>query len=194
MDVKGKERAFLELVLLEGCLSKEIAIHLQNVYGPAAYYCTSVSRWISKVRRGNEELRNEGCFGTPYRHETDAVIRSVLQEDPNASLSTIAETLSISLKTIHTHMLRISHTLKILRWIIHALTSWLKQIRLLMCLQFFPNSAHTRTIIGGISSRRTKAGFTSSIFDIEHGQQGRKTHLKSKIELLRPEKYTDRFM
>jgi hypothetical protein len=42
------------------------------------------TRRISEIRRGNEEIRNEGRPGRLYRHETDAVIRPILQENPNA--------------------------------------------------------------------------------------------------------------
>jgi hypothetical protein len=96
------------------------------------------SRWINEVRNGNEEFRNEGRPGRPYRYETGAAIRSILQEDPNAFLRTIAETLSISPEMVRTHVSRIGYTLKTLRWIPHMLTSELKQVRLTMYLQLLP--------------------------------------------------------
>jgi histone-lysine N-methyltransferase SETMAR len=138
MDVKDKQRTVIEFLLLEGCSGDEITIRLKRVYGSAAYCRASVFRWINEVRRGNEELRNEGRPGRPYRYETDAAIRSILREDPNASLRMIAETLSISPETVRAHMSRIGYVLKSLRWIPHALTSELKQVRLTMCLQLLP--------------------------------------------------------
>jgi hypothetical protein len=98
----------------------------------------SVFRWITEVRRGNREPRNNKRLGRPYRHETDAAIRSIPSEDPNISLRTVAEILSISPATVRTHMSRIDYTLKILRCIPHALTCEPKQVRLIMCLQSFP--------------------------------------------------------
>jgi hypothetical protein len=68
----------------------------------------------------------------------DAARRSVLRDDPNASLRTIADTLSISLETVRTHMSRIGDTLKSLRWVPHDLTSELKQVRFDFCLQLLP--------------------------------------------------------
>jgi hypothetical protein len=115
MDLKQNRRAVIEFILLEGCAGEEIVIHLRNVYGSAEYCRASVFKWINEVRRGNEELRNEGHLERPYRYETDAVIRSILQEDPNISLRTIAQTLWISPEMIRTHMSRISHTLNALR-------------------------------------------------------------------------------
>jgi hypothetical protein len=60
MDVKQKQRAVTEFLLLEGCARDEIAARLQNVYGEDAYCRASVFRSIQEIRRGNEELRNEG--------------------------------------------------------------------------------------------------------------------------------------
>jgi DNA-binding NarL/FixJ family response regulator len=129
MDIKDRQRTVIEFLFLEGCPGDEIATGLRNVYREDAYWRATVLRSIKEVRRGNEELRNEGRPGQPCRHETDVVIRSILQDEPNASLRTIAGRLAISPETIRTHLSRIGDTLKALRWISHALTSDLKQIR-----------------------------------------------------------------
>jgi hypothetical protein len=89
---------------------------------------------MNNIRRGNEELRNEGRPGRPDRYEADTSFRSILRDDPNASLRTIAETLTLFLEMVRIHMSRIGHTLKSLRWIPQALTSELKQIRFDLCL------------------------------------------------------------
>jgi hypothetical protein len=115
-------------------------IPLRNVYSSAASCRVSVFRWISEIRRGNGELQNGGRPGKPDQHETDVAIRSILQEKPNALLRTIAEILSISPETIRTHMSRIGYTLKTLRWVPHAVTCGLKQVRLTMRLQLLPES------------------------------------------------------
>jgi hypothetical protein len=88
MDVKDKQRAVVIFLPLEGSAGKEIVIRFGNVYGSAGYWRASVFRWIREVRRSKE-----GRPGRPYQHEADVAIRSVLQENPNASLRTIAETL-----------------------------------------------------------------------------------------------------
>jgi hypothetical protein len=111
---------------------------LQNAYGGDAYYRASVFRWMTEIRRGNEELRNEGRPGRSYRHETDAALCPILRNDPNASLRTISVTLSISPRTVRTHMSQIGDTLKGLRWIPQALTSELKHVRFDLCLQLLP--------------------------------------------------------
>jgi hypothetical protein len=87
------------------------------MHGSAAYCRASVFRWISEVRDGNEKLQNEGSPGRPYQDETDAAIRSILQQNQNALLTTIAETLSISPEIVRTDMSRIGYTLKIFRGI-----------------------------------------------------------------------------
>jgi hypothetical protein len=115
MDMKDMELAVIEFLRLEGCADREIKIRLRNVYGSDACCRVLVSRSINEVHSGNEELRNEGRPGKPYRYETDVAIRSVLQEDPNASLRTIAETLLISPEMVRRHMSWMGHTLKTLR-------------------------------------------------------------------------------
>jgi hypothetical protein len=93
-------------------LGEEIKIRLRKVYNSAAYCHLSMFRWVSAVDPGNKELRNEGGPGRPYRRETDTPILSILQEDRNASLRTIAETLSISPETVRTHMSLLGDTRK----------------------------------------------------------------------------------
>jgi hypothetical protein len=122
------------------------------------------------------------------------VIRSILQEDLKASLNTFAETLSLSRETIRTQMLRMGYTLKTLRWIPYVLTCELKQVRLIARFSYFPSAARTRAIIDSISSRGAKAGFATSMFEIEYGQHGVNPRLKSKIEPLLPQRYAHRFM
>jgi hypothetical protein len=75
MDVKDQQRAVIELLLLEQCVSEEILISPRNVYDLAASYHSSVFKQISEIRRGNKELQIEGRPVRPYRHETDAVTR-----------------------------------------------------------------------------------------------------------------------
>jgi hypothetical protein len=138
IEVKDKSRAVIEFLLLEGCAGEEIVIRLRNIYGSSACCRASGFRWINEVRRGDEELRNEGQPGRPYRYETDAVIRSILEEDWNTSLRTIADTLSISPETVRTHPSQMGDTLKTLHGIPHALASELKQVCFTMCLQLLP--------------------------------------------------------
>jgi hypothetical protein len=93
MDVKQRQRVVIEFLLLEGCESDDIVLRLQNASGRDAYCEASVFRWANEIRCGSEELRNEGRPGRPYRYKTDAALRSILRDDPNASLRTIADTL-----------------------------------------------------------------------------------------------------
>jgi hypothetical protein len=53
--------------------------------------------WMNEIRRGNDELRNEGRPGRPNRYETDAALHSIMRDDPNASLQIIMDTLSMSI-------------------------------------------------------------------------------------------------
>jgi hypothetical protein len=104
MDLKQKQRAVIEFLLLEGCEGDDIVFRLQNAYGRDAYCWASVFRWMNEICRGSEEIRNEGRLGRPYRYETDAALRSILRNDLNASLLTMADTLSISPETVRTHI------------------------------------------------------------------------------------------
>jgi hypothetical protein len=194
MYFKNKERALIKFLLLERFAREEIAISLRNVYASAAYGRASVGRWISEVHRGKEELRSKGRPERLYRNEKDAAILSILQEDPNAWPRIITETGSISAETVRTHISRIGCTPKTLCWISYARTCELKQIRLTMCLQLLPKlRAHAqdnwRHPITGM-----KAGFTTSMVEIEYEQHGMKTRLKSKTGPFLPEACTEHFM
>jgi hypothetical protein len=115
-----------------------MAARFQNVSDQDAYCPMSVFRWIHEVCRGNEDLQNEGHSGRSCQHEIDAAIQSIRQDESNASLRAIGDTLSISLETVRIHMARIGYPLKALRWIPHILKSELKQARLTMCMQLLP--------------------------------------------------------
>jgi hypothetical protein len=125
---QAEQRAIIEFLLLEGCEGDDIMLRLQNGPGRDAYCRTSIARWMNEICRGNEEFGNEGRPGRPYRRETDAALRSILRDDPNAPLRTLAETLSISRETVRTHMSPINDTLKSLSWIPRALTSESKHV------------------------------------------------------------------
>jgi hypothetical protein len=64
MDMKDKQRAVIEFLLLAGYVGEKIVIRLRNVYGSAAYCGASGFRWINEVRLGNEEVRKEGHPGS----------------------------------------------------------------------------------------------------------------------------------
>jgi hypothetical protein len=86
MDVKQKQQAVIEFLLLEGCEGADIVLSLQNAYGRDVYCRASMFRRMNEIRRGNKDLRKEGRPGRPYRYETDAPLRSILRDDPNGSL------------------------------------------------------------------------------------------------------------
>jgi hypothetical protein len=65
MDVKQKQQAVIEFLLLEWCEGNDIIVRLQNTHDRDAYCQASVFRWTNKIRRGNEELPNEGGPGNP---------------------------------------------------------------------------------------------------------------------------------
>jgi hypothetical protein len=133
---------------------------------------------MNEIRHANEELRNEGRPESPDRYETDAALRLVLRDDPNASFRTILDTLPISPETVGTHMSRIGDPLESFRRIPHALTKDLKQVRFDLCLQLLPKlRAHAhddwRYLVMGV-----KIGFITNIFGTRYGPYGMRTRLK----------------
>jgi hypothetical protein len=112
VDVEQKQQAVIKFLLLEGCEGDDIVLRLQDAYGPDTYCLAWVFRWMDEIRRGNEERRNEGGPGRPDRYETDAALRSILQDDPNASLLAITDTLAISPEMVRTRMSRIVYALR----------------------------------------------------------------------------------
>jgi hypothetical protein len=188
MDFKQKQRAVIKFLLSEGCEDGDIVLRLQNTYSRDAYCRALVFRWMNEIRRGNDRLRNERRPGRTHRYETDAALRSILRDDPNASLRTIAGTLSTSPETVRTHMLRIGYTQKSLRWIAHALTSELKQVRFDLCLQLPPKlRAHAhdnwRHLVTGM-----RVGFITNMFGTRYGPHGTRTCLRWRTGPLPPRK------
>jgi hypothetical protein len=56
MDVKDKQPAIIEFLLLKRCARGEIVIHLRKMSDSTTYCGASVFRWISEISDGNEEL------------------------------------------------------------------------------------------------------------------------------------------
>ena len=133
MDVKQKQRAVIEFLLLEGRAGEEIAIRLHDVYGEATYSRATVFRWTNRVRSGDAGLQPEKPPGRPPRCETDRQIRDIIRDHRFASLRIIAEMLCLSPETIRLHLLRIGYVLKALHWIPHIFTEDLKWVRVDMC-------------------------------------------------------------
>jgi hypothetical protein len=78
MDVKQKQRAVIEYLLLEECEGDGIVPRLQNASHRDAYCRASGFRWMNEICCGKEELRNEGHTGRPNRYEMDAALGSIL--------------------------------------------------------------------------------------------------------------------
>jgi hypothetical protein len=133
---------------------------------------------MNEIRHGSEELRNERRPGRLYRYETDAALRSNQRDDRDASLRTIADTLSISPEMVRTHMSRIGYTLVSLRWIPHALTSELKQIRFDLCVQLLPKLRAHAHDNWGHSSRGMRVSFIANMFGTGYGPHGKRARPK----------------
>jgi hypothetical protein len=65
MDVKDKQRAVIEFLLLKGCTGDKIVVHLQNVYGSAAYCRASVFKRISEVRAATKNFETKDPLENP---------------------------------------------------------------------------------------------------------------------------------
>jgi hypothetical protein len=152
------------------------------------------ARWISEVRRGNKELRNERRPGRPHRHKTNAAIGSILEEDSNASLRTMEETLLISPETVHTYLSRICCAMQAIPWITHARACELKQFHLSIYLQLFsklPGHAHNhwRHLV-----MRDKSQFYYEYVRNRIWTARDENAPEVADRTMRPEKYVDSFM
>jgi hypothetical protein len=56
MDVRWKQRAVIEFLLLEGYEADDLVLRLQNACGRDACCRASVFRWMNEIRHGTEEL------------------------------------------------------------------------------------------------------------------------------------------
>jgi hypothetical protein len=185
---KQKQQALIEFLLLEGRESENIVLRLQHASGRDAYCRASGFKYMNEIRHGNEELRNEGRRGIPYRYERDAALRSILRDDPNASSRTRANTFSISPEMVRTHMSRSGYTPKSLRWISHALTSEQKQVRFNLCLHLLPKlrvHAHDnwRHLVTGMT-----VGFITNMFGTGYVPHEMRACLKWRTGPLPPRK------
>jgi DNA-binding NarL/FixJ family response regulator len=103
MDVKMKQRAVIEFLLLQRSDDEEIAQRLRNAHGDGLYFLIAIFRWIKEVRNGNENSVTKGG-SRPYQYEIDSYIQDIREDDPFASLRMIADMLSISPETVRTHL------------------------------------------------------------------------------------------
>jgi hypothetical protein len=134
MNMKQKQRAVIEFLLLEGRLGDDIAIHRHTVSEDAAYSRAAVFRWTSKIRSGNSEPQSDKSPGDRLDIRRMGIFdRTILRDNPFAPLHAIAEMLRISPETVWFHLLRTGFVLKALHWVPHILTDDMKLIRAEMC-------------------------------------------------------------
>jgi hypothetical protein len=179
MNVKDKQRVVIQFLLSEGCVGEEIQIRHGS--------CTAQLRNVALLS-SDESAK----FAAPMKNsETkdaleDRINMKLMQQfgqfskKTRCSLRTLPKTLSISPETIRRHMSQMRDTLRTLPWTPHALACALKQVHFTLSWQLLSKLRSTCTMIGGISSRGTKADFTISMFKIEYGPHGMKARLKSK--------------
>jgi hypothetical protein len=57
IDAGEKQHAIIEFLLLERSSAEEIAVRLQKVYSEAAYWRSTVFRWMNTIHNENYELQ-----------------------------------------------------------------------------------------------------------------------------------------
>jgi hypothetical protein len=114
----------------KGLKNGEIAKELSNEYDPDTSTPPSIECWLHQINLGRTDLQTQHAGGRPVLHDTDAKVLSFLRKYPFSSVRTIAEPMKIHASIIHSHLVEnLSIKILFVRWVLHPLTSKLRQKR-----------------------------------------------------------------
>ena len=88
---------------LFGIPATSISNQLETVYGIHAAICNTVAKWIALFQEGRENLNNDPRSGRPITVHTNAnieLLRTIIEEYPNASFDILEEDPSINRFTL----------------------------------------------------------------------------------------------
>nr|CDJ84488.1 transposase [Haemonchus contortus] len=77
--------------------------------------------WFEKFRTGDESLEDDERSGRPSAVDNEQ-LRALVEENPRTTLKDIGSRLSVSSRTVGTHMQEIGKSQKLDKWVPHELT------------------------------------------------------------------------
>jgi [histone H3]-lysine36 N-dimethyltransferase SETMAR len=135
-DSVFRQKAVIEFLTKEGATAKNISDRLKVVYGDSALSYVSVTRWVVHFKNGNEDICDKPRSGRPPSAATadnKAAVDGLIRSDRRVSCRIIAESLGISLGTVHTIISELEYSKVCARWVPRQLTDELKLKRLNVC-------------------------------------------------------------
>jgi histone-lysine N-methyltransferase SETMAR len=125
-----EQRVIIKYWWKQGKKPQEIVDLLTENYGTDAYCLRSVYFWIQQLRLGREDLHNIPSPGREPDELIPQAILDVINEDPYASATNIADTLRIALSTVCRYLKDVlGMKYRHMRWVPHTLSADQKQNR-----------------------------------------------------------------
>ena len=130
---RAKQKAVIEFLFKEGCLAKEIADRLRNVYGDTALSLGSVMHWIRLIKCGRKSFESEPRGRPPVTGTTQKnvdKVQKLVKKNRKITVADIEEKTGFSHGSIvrilkeHLHMKKVC-----CRWLPKKLTQAMKDTR-----------------------------------------------------------------
>ena len=134
---RAKQKAVIEFLFKEGCLAKEIADRLRNVYGDTALSIGSVRHWIRLIKCGRTSFESDPRGRPPVTGITQKnieIVHKLVKKNRKITLAEIEERTGFSHSSIarilkeHLHMKKVC-----CRWLPKKLTQAMKDTHVEMC-------------------------------------------------------------
>jgi transposase len=130
MNGKVKQRVIIKFFSSDGVDAIEILHRLLRAFQKNSHILSSVYEWIQAFKTGRTSVLDEHRAGRPRIDHSDSKILSVFQENESHCVRSLAQELSLSLRTVYARLIDASgFSLRHPRWVPHLLTDELKATR-----------------------------------------------------------------
>jgi len=133
---KEAERIYIYTEYKRGKNAKEIFDQLTEVWGDSVSSYRTIARWVSdfksNTRESVEDLEKSGCPVTASGDNVVQAVKNIINNDRHVTLRALAETVAVSLGTVHSIVKELQMRNVMSAWVPHDLTEENKRQRV-MC-------------------------------------------------------------
>jgi histone-lysine N-methyltransferase SETMAR len=138
MDVRMKQRAVIEFLVLEKETVGNIHKRLQNVYGNSAVDRSTVGRWVKRTseEHGHADLDDQSRSGRPQTAMTEDTIdraNNLIQSDRRMTVAELSMQLEIGEASVCRILNKLGYSKVCARWVPRQLTDGHKERRKAIC-------------------------------------------------------------
>ena len=158
LDVRQKQRAVIEFLVLEGEPPKQIFERLVNVYGDASLAYSTVKKWVSRIKHEEDDpslssLQDRPRSGRPssaVNPGNNDKVEKLIRDDCRITIDDIAERVGISHGSAVNIVNELGFAKVCARWVPRQLLDFHKQARFEACSELIECHRSDKTFLSRI--------------------------------------------